>query len=196
VASVGAVMAIMGLALLRNGLRFISPIDPGTTYLGWNQPNAELLVRRVGLVAAVALVAVSLWVAGCAWRRVLAAGAAAVVLVLSLTFPGDMNAEAVIRSDTENMVCSTNRLPVCVWPEHRGMLKSATDAAAQVAAVADGVIPLPPRLGEPGTLQRRLEGVGVLHLPTDPSQAPPTSTEAPTCVPRNSVDLGAWVSTR
>jgi hypothetical protein len=59
------------------------------------------------------------------------------------------------------------------------MLKSATDAAAQVAAVADGVIPLPPRLGEPGTLQRRLEGVGVLHLPTDPSQAPPTSTEAP-----------------
>jgi hypothetical protein len=179
VASVGAVMAIMGLALLRSGLRFISPVDPGSTYMGWNQPNVELLARRVGLVAAVAVVAVSLWVAGRAWRRVQAVGAAAVALVLSLTFPSDMNAEAVIRSDTENMVCSTGRLPVCVWPEHRGMLTSATDAAARIATVAAGAIPLPPRLGEPGTLQRRLEGVGVLHLPTDPSQALSTSTGAP-----------------
>lgn len=191
VTSVGGVMAIMGISYLRSGLRFISPIDPGTTYAGWSQPNVDLLVRRVGLVALIGLATVLLWVAGRIWRQLITIVIAAGVVALGVTFPSDIYAEAVIRTDTENVVCSTGRLPVCVWPEHRGSLAPAAEAAERVASVVAGAIPLPSRLGEPGTVARRREGPGVVQLPSVPDDSSPemllavVSTvmpEAPPCL--------------
>jgi hypothetical protein len=177
--SVSSVLAIMGITYLGSGLRFVSPIDPSTAYFGFTQPNVDLTVRRIGLTVAVGLVTVLLWVGGRAWRRIVTVASAVAAVALSLTLPGDLYADAVIRTDAENKLCSTGPLPVCVWPEHRDLLPAATTAAAQVAAVAVGVVPVPQRLGEPGTLQRQREGFGILQVPSGIPAGSSISTPSP-----------------
>ncbi|WBQ04993.1 DUF7224 domain-containing protein [Kribbella sp. CA-293567] len=163
--SIASVIAILGVTYLAGGLRFVSPIDPSTAYFGWNQPNAALTAQRIGLTLAVGVSAVVVWVAGRSWRLVVAGASAVAALALAVTLPGDLYADAVIRSDTENRVCSTGSMPVCVWPEHVAALPAASEAAAKIAVVAKGSVPLPAEVGEPGTLQQRREGLGVLQLP-------------------------------
>jgi hypothetical protein len=163
--SISSVIVILGVTYLAGGLRFVSPIDPSTAYFGWNQPNPSLTLQRIGLTLAVGVIAVVVWVGGRRWRLVVAGVSAVAALALAVTLPGDPFADAVIRSDTENRVCSSGSMPVCVWPEHVAALPAATEAATKVAAVAEGIVPLPGRVGEPGTLQQRREGLGVLQLP-------------------------------
>lgn len=163
--SIGSVITILGISYLGGGLRFVSPIDPSTAYFGWNQPNADLTVRRIGLTLAVGVIAMLVWVAGRSWRWVVLGASIIAAVALAVTLPGDLYADAVIRSDIENRVCSTGPLPVCVWREHAAVLPAAAGAATKIADAADGVVPLPERVGEPGTLQQRREGLGVLQLP-------------------------------
>lgn len=173
VAGVVGVMAILGISSLRNGWSFVSPIYPGSSYYGWNQPNVDLLIRQIGFISGLGLAALLLWTGRSHIRAIAAAGTAGLALASTAWLPNDLNADTVVRTDTQNIRCSAGRLQVCVWRDNEASLRSAAESAERVATAVDGAVLLPERISQPGTVPgRSWSGHAILVLPlTPPDQA-------------------------
>jgi hypothetical protein len=175
------------------------PVDRVSVYRPFLQPHVRLVWAQVAVLAAVAVLALCVPLAGGLARQWAAFSAAVVltaaVLVLAKTDPDPTE----IRGAPRDPACAGGPIVICLRPENADLLPASSSALVTAAAALAPYVPVPGRFSEPGIDRRADHGPGVFVPP--PAAGDPLAFEAaalaaivpPPC-PRRASDASATMA--